>query len=128
ITAAEEELADARTARRDAEDFLRQTLRDADQAEEALAWLQQRTAKLSERETALKDEAMAALAELQAAQKERSSQPDGEEQQKARARLQDQRDTARQQVMSSQAALSGLNQKLAQVTEQKAVAAAQIKS
>lgn len=71
---------------------------------------------------------MAALAELQAAQKERSSQPDGEEQQKARARLQDQRDTARQQVMSSQAALSGLNQKLAQVREQKAVAAAQIKS
>ena len=128
ITASEQELADARTARRDAEDFLRQTLREADQAEEALAWLQKRTANLSERETALKDEAMAALAELQAAQKERSSQPDGEEQQKARARLQEQRDTARQQVMSSQAALSGLNQKLAQVREQKAVAAAQIKS
>src|SRR5690606_7190572 len=102
ITASEQELASARTARRDAEDFLRQTLREADQAEEALAWLQKRTANLSERETALKDEAMAALAELQAAQKERSSQPDGEEQQKARARLQDQRDTARQQVMSSQ--------------------------
>ncbi|MEP2103796.1 MAG: chromosome segregation protein SMC [Parasphingorhabdus sp.] len=128
IAAAEQQLADARIARREAEDLLRQALREADQAEEALGWLQKRTASLSEREAALKEEAATAQTELQAAQKERTGQPDGAAQESARAALQDQRDTARQQVMSSQAALSGLDQKLAQVKEQKAVAGAQIKS
>lgn len=128
IATAEQQLAKARTARRETEDLLRQALREADQAEEALGWLQKRTASLSEREAALKVEAATAQAELEAAQKERTSQPDGAAQEKARAALQDQRDAARQQVMSSQAALSGLNQKLAQVKEQKAVAGAQIKS
>lgn len=128
IATAEQQLADARTARREAEDLLRQALREADQAEEALGWLQKRTASLSERETALKEEAATAQAELETAQKERTGQPDGAAQENARAALQDQRDAARQQVMSSQAALSGLDQKLAQVKEQKAVAGAQIKS
>ncbi len=128
ISKAEQQLADARVARREAEDLLRQALREADQAEEALNWLQKRTASLSERETALKEEAATALADLELAQKERTSQPDGAAQESARAALQDRRDAARQQVMSSQAALSGLDQKLAQVKEQKAVAAAQIKS
>lgn len=128
IATAEQQLAEARTARREAEDLLRQALREADQAEEALGWLQKRTASLSEREAALKEEAATAQAELEAAQKERTSQPDGAAQESARAALQDQRDAARQQVMSSQAALSGLDQKLAQVKEQKAVAGAQIKS
>lgn len=128
IATAEQQLADARTARREAEDLLRQALREADQAEEALGWLQKRTASLSEREAALKAEAATAQAELEAAQKERTSQPDGAAQERARSALQDQRDAARQQVMSSQAALSSLNQKLAQVKEQKAVAGAQIKS
>jgi len=128
IATAEQQLTEARTARREAEDLLRQALREADQAEEALGWLQKRTASLSEREAALKAEAATAQAELEAAQKERTSQPDGAAQEKARAALQDQRDAARQQVMSSQAALSGLDQKLAQVKEQKAVAGAQIKS
>ncbi len=128
IATAEQQLAEARTARRKAEDLLRQALREADQAEEALGWLQKRTASLSEREAALKEEAATTQAELEAAQKERTSQPDGAAQESARAALQDQRDAARQQVMSSQAALSGLDQKLAQVKEQKAVAGAQIKS
>ncbi len=128
ITTIETQLTEARNARREAEDMLRQTLRKADQAEEALNWLQKRTASLSERETALKDEVAAAQAELETAQKERTSQPDGEVQETARTVLQEQRDAARQQVMSSQAALSGLDQKLSQVKEQKAVASAQIKS
>lgn len=128
IATAEQQLADARTARREAEDLLRQALREADQAEEALGWLQKRTASLSEREAALKAETATAQTELETAQKERTSQPDGAAQESARAALQDQRDAARQQVMSSQAALSGLDQKLAQVKEQKAVAGAQIKS
>ncbi|QTD57065.1 chromosome segregation protein SMC [Parasphingorhabdus cellanae] len=128
IATAEQQLGEARTARREAEDLLRQALREADQAEEALGWLQKRTASLIERETALKEEAATAQAELETAQKERSGQPDGAAQESARAALQDQRDAARQQVMSSQAALSGLDQKLAQVKEQKAVAGAQIKS
>lgn len=128
IAIAEQQLAEARTARREAEDLLRQALREADQAEEALGWLQKRTASLSEREAALKEEAATAQAELEAAQKECTSQPDGAAQEKARAALQDQRDAARQQVMSSQAALSGLDQNLAQVKEQKAVTGAQIKS
>lgn len=128
IAIAEKQLAEARTARREAEDLLRQALREADQAEEALGWLQKRTASLSEREAALKEEAATAQAELAAAQKERRSQPDGAAQECARAALQDQRDAARQHVMSSQAALSALDQKLAQVKEQKAVAGAQIKS
>ena len=128
IATVEEQLADARTARREAEDFLRQTLREADQAEETLGWLQKRTASLSERDAALEAEAATAQTELEAAQKERTGQPDGAAQERARAALQDQRDAARQQVMSSQAALSGLDQKLAQVKEQKAVAGAQIKS
>ncbi|WP_109355727.1 chromosome segregation protein SMC [Sphingorhabdus sp. EL138] len=128
IATAEEQLAEARVARREAEDLLRQALREADQAEEALSWLQKRTASLSERETALKAEAATAKTELETARQERTSQPDGAAQESARAALQDQRDAARQQVMSSQAALSSLDQKLAQVKEQKAVAAAQIKS
>ncbi|MEH6662763.1 MAG: chromosome segregation protein, partial [Parasphingorhabdus sp.] len=128
ISIIETQLGEARTARRDAEEALRQALREADQAEEALAWLQKRTASLAERDAALKTENATALAELEAAQKERASQPDGAEQERARAALQDQRDAARQQVMSAQAALSGIDQRLAQVKEQKAVASAQIRS
>jgi chromosome segregation protein len=128
ISAIETQLGDARTARRDAEEGLRRALREADQAEEALAWLQKRTTSLAEREAALKTENAAALAELEAAQKERASQPDGAAQENARSILQDQRDAARQQVMTAQAALSGIDQKLAQVKEQKAVASAQIRS
>ena len=128
MSAIETRLGEARQARRDAEEALRQALREADQAEEALAWLQKRTASLAERDAALKAENATALAELEAAQKERASQPDGAEQERARAALQDQRDAARQRVMASQAALSGIDQRLAQVKEQKAVASAQIRS
>jgi len=128
IASIETQLSDARNARREAEDSLRQALREADQAEEALNWLQKRTASLSERETALKEEIFTAQAELASSQKELASQPDGAAQETARAALQEQRDAARQQVMTSQAALSGLDQKLSQVKEQKAVASAQIRS
>ena len=128
MAAIETQLSEARTARRDAEEALRKALREADQAEEALAWLQKRTASLAERDEALKTENATALAELEATQKERASQPDGAAQERARAALQDQRDAARGQVMSSQAALSSIDQKLAQVKEQKAVASAQIRS
>ena len=124
----ETQLGEARNARREAEEALRRALREADQAEEALAWLQKRTASLAERDAALKAETATALAELEAAQKERASQPDGAAQERARAALQDQRDAARGQVMSAQAALSAIDQKLAQVKEQKAVASAQIRS
>ncbi|MEP4058091.1 chromosome segregation protein SMC [Parasphingorhabdus sp.] len=128
MSAIETSLADARNARRDAEEALRQALREADQAEEALSWLQKRTASLAERDAALKAETATALTELEAAKKERNSQPDGAAQEQTRAALQDQRDAARGQVMNSQAALSSIDQKLAQVKEQKAVASAQIKS
>jgi len=128
MSAIETQLGEARTARRDAEEALRQALRQADQAEEALAWLQKRTASLAERDAALTAENATALAELEATQKERASQPDGAAQERARAALQDQRDAARGQVMSSQAALSAIDQRLAQVKEQKAVASAQIRS
>lgn len=128
IGTAETKLSETRNARREADDRLRQTLREVDQAEEALEWLQKRTASLSEREEGLKTEAETAQAELQQARNVRSSQPDGAAQERARAALQDQRDTAREQVMASQAALSGLDQKLSQVKEQKAVATAQIRS
>ncbi|MEP2989828.1 MAG: chromosome segregation protein SMC [Parasphingorhabdus sp.] len=128
IKATETQLSDARNLRQQAENALRKALREADQAEEALNWLQKRTASLSERETALQKEIAAAQTELEAAQKERADQPDGAAQETARAALQEQRDAARQYVMSSQAALSGLDQKLSQVKEQKAVASAQMKS
>ena len=128
ISTIEAELVEARNARREAEDALRLALREADQADEALNWLQKRTASLSEREASLKEEVATAQSELEAAQKELASQPDGAAQETARAALQNQRDAAREQVMSSQAALSGLDQKLSQVKEQKAVATAQIKS
>ncbi|WP_417610818.1 chromosome segregation protein SMC [Parasphingorhabdus sp.] len=128
IAAIETGLGEARTARREAEEALRRALREADQAEEALAWLQKRTASLADRDTALKAESATARTELEAAQQERSSQPDGAAQERARAALQDQRDAARGQVMSAQAALSAIDQKLAQVKEQKAVASAQIRS
>lgn len=128
ITTIETQLAEARTARREAEEALRRALREADQAEEALAWLRKRTASLAERDEALKAETATALAELEAAQQERASQPDGAAQEQARSALQDQRDAARGQVMSAQAALSAIDQKLAQVKEQKAVASAQIRS
>ncbi len=128
ISKIETQLAEARTARREAEEALRRALREADQAEEALAWLRKRTASLAERDAALKAETATALAELQAAQKERASQPDGAAQEQARSALQDQRDAARGRVMAAQAALSAIDQKLAQVKEQKAVASAQIRS
>ena len=128
IATIETQLADSRTARREAEESLRRTLREADQAEEALAWLRKRTASLAERNAALKAETATASAELEAAQKERSSQPDGAAQERARAALQDQRDAARDRVMSAQAALSAIDQQLAHVKEQKAVASAQIRS
>ncbi|MEH6791561.1 AAA family ATPase [Parasphingorhabdus sp.] len=128
IATIETQLAEARTARREAEEALRRTLREADQAEEALAWLRKRTASLAERDAALQAESATARAELEAAQKERASQPDGAAQEQARSALQDQRDAARGRVMAAQAALSAIDQKLAQVKEQKAVASAQIRS
>ncbi|SIO17865.1 condensin subunit Smc [Parasphingorhabdus marina DSM 22363] len=128
LSATEEQLSAAREARRTAEDQLRQTLRAVDQAEEALAWLQKRTASLSDREQALATDKAAAQAELESAEQERAGQPDGAAQEAARAALQNQRDAARDQVMSAQAALSALDQKLAQVKEQKAVASAQMRS
>lgn len=124
----EQQLSDARESRRTAEDQLRQALRTVDQAEEALTWLQKRTASLSEREQAAAADRATALEEFEAAEQERAGQPDGAAQESARAALQNQRDAARDQVMSAQAALSGLDQKLAQVKEQKAVASAQIRS
>lgn len=124
----EQQLSDARESRRTVEDQLRQALRAVDQAEESLTWLQKRTASLSEREQAAAADRAAALEEFEAAEQERAGQPDGAAQESARAALQNQRDAARDQVMSAQAALSGLDQKLAQVKEQKAVASAQIRS
>ncbi len=128
IATIERQRTNARNDQRDAEESLRKALRAADQAEEALNWLQKRTASLSVRETSLKEDLAAAETELTAAQKERAGQPDGAAQENARAALQDQRDATRQQLLSSQAALSALDQKLAQVKEQKAVASAQIRS
>ena len=128
IAEAETALATARNKRREAEDLLRQALRQADQAEEALAWLKTRAASLIEREAALQQDAAGAAQELAAAQAARTAQPDGTQQEQKRAALQNERDTARQRVMGTQAALSSLDQKLAQVKEQKAVAAAQMKS
>jgi len=135
LTAQVEKLSDAddallqqRDAQKNSEEVLRGSLRSVDQAEEALSWLQKRSANLVTREQALTREWDAAKEDLKNAEREQQKQPDGSKQEENRSALQQQRDASRALVMSTQAATSALDQQLSQVREQRAVAAAQIKN
>lgn len=106
---------------------LRNALREADRAEDALARVQQAAAALAERSLAVTQEAEQARLEFESAQKARSEMPEGDSQRALVAALSGENESLRQLFMRSQADLSALDQKIAQSRERRAVAQAEIR-
>ena len=106
---------------------LRQALRDADRAEDALARLQNARGGLTERMAAGDQELMTAQADMAAAQAVLASLPDGSHHGNLVETLTAQSEAVRQLLMQSQAGLSALDQQLSQTRERRAVALAEIR-
>lgn len=111
-----------------AENALRHALRDADKCEDALARMRSAAAALAQRSAAVHSELIAAAAEMDAAQGACALLPDGAQHDGLVTALSAQSDTSRQQMMQSQASLSALHQRIAQLRERRAVAQADIRS
>ena len=109
------------------ENALRQALREADRAEDALTRLQQAATALAERSALADQEAAQAKIEFEAAEKARAELPDGEQQRRLVAALTQEGESLRQLFVRAQADLSGLDQKIAQQRERRAVAQAEIR-
>jgi len=109
------------------ENALRQALREADRAEDALTRLQQAATALAERSALADQEAAQAKIEFEAAEKARAELPDGEQQRGLVAALTHEGESLRQLFVRAQADLSGLDQKIAQQRERRAVAQAEIR-
>jgi chromosome segregation protein len=111
-----------------AENALRQALRDSDKAEDALTRMRTAAEALAERITAAETEMQAAAAEYTSAQAAYAALPDGAQQVALVEKLTTQGEAVRQALMQSQADLSTLDQRIAQLRERRAVAQAEIKS
>ena len=109
------------------EGALRQALRDADRAEDALTRAQQAAIALAERSELAEQEATQSRLEFESAEKVRAELPDGEQQRGLVAALTGEGDMLRQLFVRAQADLSGLDQKIAQQRERRAVAQAEIR-
>ncbi len=127
IVSAQEEARRLASGQSAGEAALRQALRDADRAEDALARAQQTAAALAERSEAAEQEAMAARLEFESAEKSCAGLPDGEQQRRLVSALTSESETLRQLFVRAQAELSGLDQKIAQQRERRAVAQAEIR-
>lgn len=127
ILAAQEEARRAASAQAATEGALRQALRDADRAEDALARVQQAATALAERSDLAEQEAAQARLEFESAEKARAELPDGEHQRGLVSALSSEGESLRQLFVRAQADLSGLDQKIAQQRERRAVAQAEIR-
>jgi chromosome segregation protein len=128
IGAAQDEARRLAAEQAGSEAALRQALRDADRAEDALVRAQQAAVALAERGQAVAQEAEQARLEFESAQKSRADLPDGEQQRALVAALTGESETLRQLFIRAQADLSSLDQKIGQDRERRAVAQAEIRS
>lgn len=128
IAQAQDGYRSASIAQQAREDELRQALRAADQAEDALARLQYAKAALSERTASAGQELISANADFVAAQAARSALPDGFGHAELVQKLTTESEAARLLQVRNQTDLSALDQRLAQVRERRAVAMAEIRS
>ncbi len=110
------------------ENSLRQALRDADRAEDALSRMVAASAALVERQTTAQAESAAAEAEAIIADAARAALPDGTHHGALVEKLAAENETVRQHLIQTQADLSALDQKANQTRERRAVALAEIRS
>jgi chromosome segregation protein len=110
------------------EQQLRQSLRDADKAEDALTRLEAAARAIAERAGAAQIEITAAKTDAGAAQAAMAALPNGAHQDELVERLSQEGDAVRQLLIGSQAKLSSLDQRMAQSRERRAVAMAEIRS
>jgi chromosome segregation protein len=127
ISAAQDEHRAAVAEQQAREGELRQALRAADQAEDALLRLQNARAALAERIATGEQEMAAATADLAAAQTAREALPDGSHHAGLVGKLSTESEAVRQLLVRTQADLSSLDQRLSQVRERRAVAMAEIR-
>ncbi len=127
IVAAQDEARHLASVQATTEGALRQALRDADRAEDTLARVQQAATALAERSELADQEAAQARLEFESAEKVRAELPDGEQQRGLVSALTSEGESLRQLLVRAQADLSGLDQKIAQQRERRAVAQAEIR-
>ncbi len=127
IAAAQETHRAATFAQQVLEAELRQALRAADQAEDALTRSQSARAALTERIGSSAQELAAAMQDLARAETAKNALPDGSHHSELVNKLTAESDAARHLLMRSQADLSSLDQRLAQTRERRAVAMAEIR-
>ncbi len=127
IAAAQSALREAQGVAQTEEAELRQALRDADRAEDALTRRRNASEALADRMTAADAENKAAKADLTEAEKSRASLPDGAAHDGLVEKLGSEAEAARQYHLRAQADLASLDQFLAQQRERRAVAQAEIR-
>ncbi len=127
IVAAQDEARRLASAQAATESALRQALREADRAEDALTRAQQAATALAERSELAEQEAAQARLEFESAEQARAELPDGEQQRGLVSALTSEGESLRQLFVRAQADLSGLDQKIAQQRERRAVAQAEIR-
>ncbi len=127
IDAAQQEFRAATAAQQLTESELRQALRAADQAEDALTRSQSARAALAERMVTSEQELVAAKADVAAAQAAKSALPDGSHHANLLQKLNAESEAIRHLLVRGQADLSSLDQRVAQTRERRAVAMAEIR-
>ncbi len=128
IAQAQDAARSATAAQQEREAELRQALRAADQAEDALTRLQNAREALAERMSASDQEWALAKADVVAADTARSALPDGSHHAGLVDTLSTESEAVRHLLLRSQADLSSLDQRIAQTRERRAVATAEIRS
>ena len=128
IAEAQDAYRSASATQQSCENELRQALRTADQAEDALGRLLSARTALDERTSAANLELDAAKSDLDLAQTARDALPDGSHHAGLVEKLTRESEAVRQLLIRSQADLSSLDQRIAQTRERRAVAMAEIRS
>ena len=127
ISVTQTELRDAAQQQQAAENDLRQALRDADRADDALTRRRTASEALADRIKHADQEIEQAAAELNAADAVRSALPDGSQHDVLVEKLTTESEAARHLVLRTQGDLSALDQQIAQQRERRAVAQAEIR-
>jgi chromosome segregation protein len=128
ITAAQEQYRSRAAEAQSAEADLRLALREADKAEDAITRLRAATEALASRQASADQELQAANMDVNAAQSACAALPNGAHHGDLVAKLNAQGEAVRQLLIRSQAELSSLDQRTAQMRERRAVAQAEIRS
>ena len=127
INVAQIKLRDATQHHQAAENDLRQALRDADRAEDAITRRRNAAEALAERMANANQDVAQASADLDAANAARAALPDGGQHDVLVAKLSAETEAARHLVVRTQGDLSALDQQIARQRERRAVAQAEIR-